>query len=252
MKTVSLTTQDGVEITFDEYCVGKEKALVICHGIYQSKNSRIFRQIAEEFCDEYDVINMDLRGHGESGGGSTLTALEPLDVKAVVDYAREFHKKVGLLGFSLGAASSILALAEYKAIDSLTVVSPFASLKEVEMKLWRKEAVETLFRKIEDYKDGDRDFWVRFGNPFLEKKAPIEVIDEVSPIPILFIHGEKDWVIDPSHSQRLYEKAGQLKEIVIFKDGGHAEHIYEDHPEKFITTIKDWLGKTLNQYTPQG
>lgn len=235
-----LKAQDGTEIAITETNQQKETIIIICHGIIQYKDAPIMRQIAAEFIDSYDVINMDMRGHGKSKGKCTLGALEPQDLKVVVDYARQNHKKVGVIGFSLGAAATVVEAAKYKNIDSLILISPFARVREVNIKFWRKEAFMSLEKNLKDKKRK-----VKIGNIFLPRQDPIDVIAQVSPIPVLFIHSTKDWVIDINHSQRLYKKAKEPKELLILESSQHAEHIYDQLPQRLINACKDWFSKTL-------
>lgn len=237
---IKVKTEDGIKIAFNELNRGKDKVIIICHGISQYKNSPIFTRMAREFEDDYDIINMDLRGHGQSGGRCTLTALEVYDLKAVVDYARKNHKKVGVIGFSLGAATAILETANYKNIDSLILISPFTKISEVNFRFWKKPAIHSMKTHL-----NDRKLKVKMGNVFLPKQDPLEVIDKISPIPVLFLHGAEDWVIDTSHSQRLYEKAKEPKKLIIFENVAHAECLYEKFPEKFKEVCLDWFEETI-------
>ena len=57
--------------------------------------------------------------------------------------------------------------------------------------------------------------------------------------------GEKDWLIKPSHSQRLFDKAKDPKALTIIKDGGHAERIFDVFPDKFMKICLDRFRETL-------
>ena len=51
------------------------------------------------------VIAIDFRGHGRSGGRSTVGDREVLDVDAAARHARHLgYRRVGLIGFSMGGA----------------------------------------------------------------------------------------------------------------------------------------------------
>lgn len=239
-KEIRVKTEDGIEIAFNEIYRGKEKVIIVCHGIKQYKDSPVFTKIAREFENDYDVINMDLRGHGRSGGRCTLTALEVHDLKAVVDYARKRYKKVGVVSFSLGASTSILEVAKYKNVDSLILISPFTKVSKVNFRFWKNPAIHSI---KDDMNDSKRK--VKMGNVFLSKQAPIDVIDKIYPIPVLFLHGAEDWVIDASHSHKLYEKAKQPKKLIIFENVAHAEQLYEKFPEKFKKVCFEWFEETM-------
>lgn len=237
---IKIKAEDGVEIAFNEIFTGKDNIIILCHGIKHYKDAPVFTKLSREFKKNYDVINMDLRGHGRSGGRCTFTALEVMDLKVVVDYAHKKHKKVGVIGFSLGAATAILESAKYKNIDSLIVVSPFTKISKVNLRFWKKEAFYSLKENMNDLNKK-----VKIGNIFLSKQHPIDVINKISPTPILLLHGREDWIIDVSHSQHLYEKAKQPKELIIFEKAAHAERLYQQFPEKFKEVCFKWFKKTM-------
>ena len=90
----------------------------------------------------------------------------------------------------------------------------------------------------------------RPGSMSLQKIRPIDIVDKISPMPILFIHGEKDWLVKPSHSQRLFDRAKDPKALTIIKGGGHAERIFDVFPDKFMKICLDRFRETLKEAKP--
>ena len=86
---------------------------------------------------------------------------------------------------------------------------------------------------------------VRPGSLALQKIRPSDIIDKISPIPVLFLHGEKDWLIKPSHSQFLFNRAKEPKALTIIKDGGHAERMFDAFPDQFVKICLDRFRETL-------
>ena len=86
---------------------------------------------------------------------------------------------------------------------------------------------------------------VRSGSPALQKIRPIDVVDKISPIPVLFLHGEKDWLVKPEHSQLLFDKANDPKALTIIKDGGHAERMFDAFPDQFMKICLRQFRETL-------
>ena len=61
--------------------------------------------IARRFNLKAGVVTFDFRGHGRSGGLSTLGDKEINDLDVAVHYARELgYEKVAAVGFSMGAS----------------------------------------------------------------------------------------------------------------------------------------------------
>lgn len=74
------------------------------------------------------VLMIDLRGHGASTRARmTYGADEKLDVLGAADWLRaKGHRRIGVLGASMGAASALLAAADDNVIEALVADSAFA------------------------------------------------------------------------------------------------------------------------------
>ena len=86
---------------------------------------------------------------------------------------------------------------------------------------------------------------VRPGSPALQKIRPRDIVDKISPTPVLFLHGEKDWLVKLSHSQLLFAKARDPKLLTIMEDGGHAERMFDAFPDPFMKICLDRFRETL-------
>lgn len=229
----------GISIAIRHSGVSKEKVIIVAPGFFQSKDTKTFQEMQKDIEKFFGVISMDFRGHGKSGGWFSFSALEKEDLKAVIDYARLHHKKVGVLGFSYGGCIAMITAVEFHNIDSLICVSAPLADDEVEFRWWRIESIRLALRGFE------RGAGVRPGYPYFKKIRPIDIVDQISPAPIFFIHGAKDPTVDVRHSSALYEKAKEPKAIKLFEKGSHAEEIYRKFPNEFIETVTDWFQKTL-------
>jgi glycosyltransferase involved in cell wall biosynthesis/pimeloyl-ACP methyl ester carboxylesterase len=236
-------TEDGERIALVHLKRGFSKVVIIAHGFYNNKDTFLFRKIAEALSKEYDVIVFDFRGHGKSGGKFSWTAYEHKDLQAVIGYAKENrYTKIGVIGFSLGAAAALIQASNHQDIDSLIVVSAPADPKSINYHFWEKDMWEDLKLNFGIKGQGKG---VRPGNPFLKKIRPLDIVDKVSPMPVLFLHGEKDWLVKPGHSRRLFEKAKDPKALTIIKNGGHAERMFDVFPDQFIKICLDRFRETL-------
>ncbi len=230
--------QSGINIAISHKSTNRENVIIVAPGFFTSKDTKTYRRLISDLEKYFDVIGMDFRGHGKSDGLYTYSAREKEDLKAVIDYAKTYHKKIGILGFSYGGAIAIIQGAEYKNIDSLICVSTPMAPEEIEFKWWMPEALRLGISKFE-WGNG-----VRSGNPFMKKIRPIDVIGSMA-IPVLFIHGTGDPTVHHRHSEKLFEAANEPKEIRVFEKGSHAEDIYRRHPNEFINIAKDWFERTM-------
>ena len=236
-------TEDGRRIVFFHAEAGFSNVIVIAHGFFNNKDTVLFKDITEAFRQEYDVITFDFRGHGKSSHTFTWTAHEQKDLHAIMTYARDCsYAKIGVIGFSLGAAIAMIEAGSGNTIDSLIAVSPPADLGRFDHHFWERDMWEDLRLNLGIKGRGKG---VRPGNPFLKKIRPIDVVDMISPTPVLFLHGEKDWLIKPWHSRQLFEKAREPKALTIMKDAGHAERMFDVFPDQFMDICLDRFRQTL-------
>lgn len=116
MTAPTLTTADGVRLTARWWAppgaVGRGEAVVVVHGFCGSKDAPEVRRVAlSQAAAGRRVLTFDLRGHGGSGGSTTLGFLERLDVDAAVRAARADDDVVVVVGASMGGVAGLAHLA---------------------------------------------------------------------------------------------------------------------------------------------
>lgn len=232
----SLVTSDNIKIAYNYFMCGHDCVLIIAHGWFMGKDSKAFWQMSLDFSKYFDVITFDFRGHCESSGEYTFGAKETEDLKAVVDFARKKYKKIFLIGFSLGSLISIDYCAKFEDIQKLIVVSAPIDFKFIENNVLSPNAFVPTLKKIEL----KRWFSIRFKLTFDKKPSPIRLIKKIK-IPTFFIAGEKDPIIKVRHNEKLYMHANNPKSEYVYKNGKHAEDLYLENREDFITKCVDWF-----------
>lgn len=239
-----LITSDNQKIAYDHHNNGHEQVVIIAHGFFNSKQALLLKELGEALKDEYDVIIFDFRGHGKSEGLFYWTAKEYQDLLAVIDYAHKSYKTIGVVGFSLGAATSIIAATKTDDIDSLIAISPPTEFRKVDYHFWDLDIEnDILYTLIAEGRIGKG---VKPGPFWKKKEKPIRLVKDLK-IPILYIHGDNDWVIRPWHSRKLYENTASEKDIVIIKNGPHAEYLIRKNKQEIVALIKAWFAKTLRK-----
>ncbi len=231
------TTQDRTRISFDLYSLpDRDNLLVICPGFFQSKETAAFRQLSRDLSTHQDVICMDFRGHGRSGGLYTFSAKEGSDLEAVLDWARERYSAIHLMGFSLGAAIAINTAARSpEAIQTLIAVSAPSAFEKIEYRFWTPDAVLT---GIRTYGPG---VGCRPGPLWLKKQRPADSIRKIKSTPVLLLHGTRDPIVSHRHSERLFQAAGEPKRLELIEGGGHAEELYRYHSARLLGIVNDWI-----------
>ena len=238
-----LTTSDHHRICYDHYRNSHDQVIVIAHGFYNSKDAYLLKELGRAIGENYDVIIMDFRGHGKSKGLFYWTTKEYLDLKTILQYAHEQYSKVGVIGFSLGAATSIITAAKTDLIDSLVSVSAPTEFGQIEFHFWKLDIENDIIYSL--IKEGRIGKGVRPGPFWMQKEKPINLVPKIVA-PVFYIHGDADWLIKPWHSQALYEKTLGKKKIAIIKNGPHAEYLIRKNKEETVRLIKDWFQVTLN------
>ncbi|WAP57398.1 alpha/beta hydrolase [Streptomyces sp. S465] len=122
VRRATLLTEDGVPIEAryePSPAPGGEPsdplALVVGHGFTGALERPALRRVASAFRQRTAVITFSFRGHGRSGGRSTVGDREVLDLAAAVRWARRLgHRRVATVGFSMGGSVVIRQAALYR------------------------------------------------------------------------------------------------------------------------------------------
>jgi dipeptidyl aminopeptidase/acylaminoacyl peptidase len=195
-------------------------ALVLVHGIGSNRSELlgITRDLAAR---GYALLLPDLRAHGESEGRvSTLGLHEVRDLRAAVDdLARRPEvdsDRLGILGFSLGAATAIMATAAIPAVKAVVADSGFASVE------W---LIRNQFQAFFRLPSWIAPLMLRLGSwqagVDAALIAPVRHIAGIGPRPVLLIHGDQDTLFHVDNLHLLAEAAGPHAETWVVVGAGH-------------------------------
>ncbi len=232
-------TRSGIEIAIQHNKGDRDKVVVVAPGFFQSKEAQVFREIKNDLFKHFDVISMDFRGHGKSKGLYTFSSNETEDLAAVLNYARQFYKRIGVIGFSYAGAIAMLGASQDRNMDSLVCVSAPMASERIEFEWWKWASFKLAFKGLRP------GAGIRPGNPFMKKIRPIDIVDTISPTPILFVHGAEDPTVNLRHSVLLHQKAREPKSLRVIDKASHAEDMYRTHQDEFMKTVVDWFKRTL-------
>ncbi len=224
-ETISFVTDDGVLLkgwlVKPSHPQAKSPAIIICHGVGANKSD--FTDFAVTLARRgYFVLLFDFRAHGESSGSRTsLGYHEQKDVLAALSIlkAREEidPKRIGIYGFSMGGSTAILTAAQSGAFSAVVADSAFTSLKDQARtsitSFYHFPSFPFLHLAIIGY---ELYFRTR-----VENVAPINVIAQISPKPILIIAGEGDKLIPAENGLKLFAAAGKPKELWLIPGADH-------------------------------
>lgn len=153
----------------------------------------------------FDVYLFDYRGYGKSEGIPQLDAVIS-DMEAMIGYTVKQipdEKKLAIVGHSLGGSLAVFGVAKtsYKdRIKLLLTVESFADYRDATQDVLSLNWFTWLFQ-------WPLSFTV--DNSY----RPIDVVDEVAPIPLVIMHSKHDKAIPFYHAKELYAAAIQPKKL---------------------------------------
>lgn len=235
---LTLYAMDGVRIDAGHIAGSGDLCLILVHGFTGNWRNVTTRRIATRLSRVGGVIAIDLRGHGRSGGLSTVGAREVLDVDAAVRHARHLgYERVALVGFSMGGMIVIRHAALVGGVEAVVSVSApsrwhYRDTKPMRRAHWAIERrLGRLTVRLARHTRITPKGWAQ------EPEAPYRVAARIAPVPFLVVHGDVDPFLPVEHGELLYGSAAEPRELWIEKGYGHAEGAA--HPE-LIGRIADW------------
>jgi len=239
---------DGISISGQLYMPDEQfsyPTVCICHGIPAhapdpDNNENGYSLLAERFCrDGFAVFIFNFRGTRDSGGNFDMLGWTR-DLKAVIDYLFTLpcvdKSRLSLLGFSGGAAVAIYVASgddRVSCVAACACPEEFASVIGVDDPL----SVIAHFRSIGIIRDNDFPPSAREWLEGFKVVSPIEYISGIAPRPLLLVHGDKDETVDISQALRLYDVAGEPKQLSIIEGTGHRLR----QEDIAMTAVINWL-----------
>jgi fermentation-respiration switch protein FrsA (DUF1100 family) len=185
------------------------------------------------------VLIFNFRGAGDSGGNLDILGWTR-DLKEMLDYLSALpevdRSRLYLLGFSGGAAVSVYVAARDKMLSAVAACAcpaEFTFFTKVE----EPQSLIDHFRSIGAIRDSDFPSSVREWLNGFELVKPIKYIAQISPHPLLLVHGSKDETVALSHARKLYARAGEPKRLAIVEGAGHRLR----QNEQAMAIVLDWL-----------
>lgn len=193
-----------------------ERTIIMVHGTDGARTERsvgIINLSAELARRGFAIVMLDLRGHGNAPvAPNTYGYFEHRDVLGAVDFLRSGPEPypelgrprfIGGWGVSMGGVTLIMAAAQEPAIQAIVSDCAFADLSAM------------IYRDFPAQSGGLPTFFVpgaliaaqTLYGADLPAVSPIELVPQIAPRPIFFIHGDQDTRVPFSHLQQLADSA---------------------------------------------
>lgn len=222
------------------------KAVIFSHSYGDNRQSMPIEtlKLAKRLTSEgFHVFMYDFRNSGESGGKfTTIGRKEKTDLLSAIHFVKNEKGiyEIGLIGWSMGASTSIIVGSESPDVRAVIADSPFADL--------------------ETYTKDSFTYWTGLPNQVSEYMVQVAEnvfidlnLSDVKPYlaarryenkGLMLIHSTKDGAISYKQSELIYSNAPNA-ELWITKKGGHIRN-YKYQKDKYEDRIIEFLNKYMH------
>lgn len=245
---------------------GGKVGIIAVHGGGRDRREFLI-QLGYWNANGLDVILYDSSEHGLSEGtglGLGFGYREQFDVAGAARFAKQSlgWDRVFVIGTSVGASAALLATARESSIDAVIAENPFYDYEPFFIHIYQAilgrgsfggrsasrygalvNLVTTLttYIPLDSYIENVAAFtrwWIGASG----QAGPVHVVDKIAPRPLFLIHGQADEMIPISHSQHLYDQAGDPKQIWLPEQGRHAD-VHSIYPEEYERKVLEFINK---------
>ena len=234
------TTDDGVTLTgwFVPSARDTRTAVIVLHGFSGHRLPEL-AAFVPWLQERHNVLQFDFRGHGESDASIvTLGTHERRDVAAAVRFLEgRGLGPIALFGISMGASTAIVSAPDLP-VAAVVADAAFAELHH---------PVANRMRQVGYPLAGLGARAIVAGASLRTRSRltdPLRAVSRISPRALLLIAPREDKLISWQQSQRLYEAAGEPKELMVVEGAGHAE-AYAVDPEAYRRRVLGFLERYL-------
>ena len=241
---VHVTTADGLRLYGWFIPAAGRATVMLVHGYKDSRSSIL--GVAEILHHHgYQVLVASLRGHDLNDGDNVSFGLREMkDLEAFDEYLRVRPGvdpgRIGLFGVSMGGTIGIGFAAANPGIRALVSDCAFSSVADTVGTSVR------FFTGLPEFPFAPAIvFWTEWelGGSVDDLDAK-KWIPQIAPRPVLLLQGGADKVVSPESGARLFEAAGEPKELWFDADVGHAEFL-KKRPAEFEQRITRFYDKHL-------
>ena len=237
---VRIVTHDGLTLTGWLVPAARDTttAVVVMHGFSGHRLPEL-AAFVPWLAERHHVLQFDFRGHGESDPSVvTLGSHERRDVEAAVAFlASRQLGPIALFGVSMGAAIALVAAPDVS-VAAVVADAAFAELHHPIANRMREVGYPLPGL-------GARAIVAAAAVRARSRLAdPLHSVARIAPRALLVIAPKDDSLISWRQSLRLFEAAGEPKELYVAEGAGHAE-AYAVDPERYRQVVLDFLERHL-------
>lgn len=241
---VTVTSSDGIELA-GWFVPSRNGAVIMMQHGYKSTRKELLNEAAMMHRHGYGALLMSVRAHDRSGGEMITFGMHEVDdMEAWYQYLltrRDVDpERIGILGNSYGGMLAIQYAAQNENIKAVVANSAFSSLND------------TVSTSVEYFTDLPAFpfaplivFWAERETGFkTEDIDTTKWIAQISPRPVFLMQGGADVVISADSGQRLYDAAGEPKELWFDPQLGHVQFDTE-RAEEYERRVAEFFDRYL-------
>ncbi len=217
------------------------KALIFQHG-HGGNKSQFLAEFVPWLHRDYNILTFDFRGCGESPKvACSLGYFEAQEVTAAIALAKaKGNTSIGLMGFSMGAAATLIAGAQDPSVKGIVEDCSFSDWyhafhpRIVTKKYPLPGAVALAIEKTLELKLGVDAAGAQ----------PVKYISRWAGRPVYIIHGDADAATTPENAKLLYAAAAEPKTMWLVPGAGHADS-HKVAPQEYEQRVLDFFKQTL-------
>ena len=241
---VNIISPDGVRLS-GWFIPSKRKprgTVIYLHGVGDCKTAGVPLATVLHKAG-FHVLLYDSRQHGESEGYyCTYGYYEKHDVTTAIDFLKKKRIRtgaIGIFGTSMGAAVAIQAAAVDTRIKAVAAEASFTDLRTISVD-YQRRIVKLPWHFLRNVAMSRSQKIARFK---ARDVSPLNDVQRLS-IPILFIHGVDDRLINYEYSKTLYHHAHEPKDLFLVPGASHTD-IWEiagsTYEKKIVSFFRTWL-----------
>jgi len=241
---VTVTSSDGLKLV-GWFIPSQNGAVVIMQHGYKSTRKEMLNEAEMMYRHGYGVLLTTIRAHDHSEGELiTFGVNEVKDMDAWYQYLLTRDdvdaNRIGILGNSYGGMLGIQYASENENIKAVVADCAFSSMSD------------TVSTSVEFFTDLPAFpfaplivFWAEQETGYkMEDVDTTQWIAKISPRPVFLMQGGADVVISADSGQRLYDAAGEPKELWFEPNLGHVDFDSE-MPEEYEQRVAGFFDKYL-------
>ncbi|WP_288103732.1 alpha/beta fold hydrolase [Thermofilum sp.] len=246
---VEVKTADGLTLRGWLIPRGSEKTVIVVHGYTSCKWDEWYMKPVINILARHDfnVVAFDMRAHGESDGEkTTLGYREVDDIGAIINYLKErgLASRLGIIGYSMGGAITLMSLARYEELKAGVADSPYIDIRASGKRWINRVGAPLRYILLASYPLIMRLTASRTGaSP--EKLVMYQYAKSITK-PLLIIGGQQDDLVAIDEVRKFYEEVKKVNSNVeLWETTSKHVSAIQDYPREYEERIVGFFNRWL-------